>query len=497
MLPIPMTTSTASSPTAQPSPVTRAPVLAVLLSALLLAAHASAQEFIAKPYLQPGPQGPVGPTDTLFLRWITDSTPGNFTVTVQPAKGQSRAVAVTREPLEFAQPKQSLLRYTARIDGLPTDSSFRYSVQLNGTPVRQVTARTRATPGKPVRLALMGDMASGKPGQQKIAHQIALADPHAVITLGDIVYKYGRMSEYTQHFWHTYANAPEPSPTAGAPLMGGVVFHATLGNHDAFVGRLNTYDDALAAHLVFTAPLTGPATPGPWATQLPKGPVADRFRRLAGPAYPALSLHSYDHGDIHFAVIDNSGGGKSDDPAVARWLEQDLRASKARWKAVLMHCPPFQVSVAHYPEQRQRRLAPLLEACKVDLVLSGHVHNYQRSHPLRFQPFPGTPKGASSSAYVNGSFAIDTTFDGADDTTPDGVLYIVAGGGGTTLNKTPVKDNLEDLPEEGRDNFAPFNATTFATDNSFVLLETSGSRLTLRALDSNGKEVDRVAIDKK
>ncbi|MFN7339814.1 MAG: metallophosphoesterase family protein [Opitutia bacterium] len=464
---------------------------------LLLATLASAQEFIAKPYLQPGPAGAVGPTDTLFVRWITDSTPGDFTLSVHPAGGQSRAVAVTREPLEFSQPRQSLLRYTARIDGLPTDSSFRYSVQLNGTPVREAAARTRATPGHPVRLALLGDMASGKPGQQKIAHQIALADPRAVITLGDIVYKYGRMSEYTQHFWHTYANAANASPTAGAPLMGTVVFHATLGNHDAFAGRLASYDDALAAFLVFTAPLTGPSTPGPWATQLPKGQLADRFRQQAGPAYPALSMHSYDHGDIHFAVVDNSGGGKSDDPAVARWLEQDLRASKARWKAVLMHCPPFQASVAHYTEQRQRRLAPLLEACKVDLVFSGHVHNYQRSRPLRFQPFPGTPKGAPSSAYVNGRFTLDTTFDGAGDTTPDGVIYIVAGGGGTSLNKTPIKDNLEDLPGEGRDNFAPYNAATFATDNSFVLLETSGPRLTLRALDASGREVDRIAIDKR
>lgn len=470
--------------------------LLLLISFLFLAALASAQEFIAKPYLQPGPQGPVGQTDTLLLRWITDSTPGNFTVTVQPVGGPSRNVAFTFEPLDFPKSKQSLLRYTARIDGLPTDSSFRYSVQLNGTPVRATTARTRATPGKPVRLALLGDMASGKSGQQRIAHQISLTDPHAVITLGDIVYKYGRMSEYTQHFWHTYANAPAPSPTTGAPLMGSVIFHATLGNHDAYAGRLSTYDDAFAAHLIFTAPLNGPSTPGPWATQLPKGALAERFRKMAGPAYPALSMHSYDHGDIHFAIIDNSGGGKSDDPAVARWLEQDLRASKARWKAVLMHCPPFHSSVAHYPEQRQRRLAPLLESLKVDLVLSGHVHNYQRSRPLRFAPFPGTPKGATTSAYVNGRFTIDTTFDGSGDTTPDGILYIVAGGGGTTLNKTPIKDNLEDLPDDGRDNFAPFSATTFATDNSFVLLETSGPRLTLRALDSNGREVDRVAIDK-
>lgn len=463
----------------------------------VLAALAGAQEFIAKPYLQPGPASAVGPTDTLLLRWVTDDKPGDFTVTFQPAGGAPRAAAVTRDALAFTQPRQSYLRYTATLANLPADSSFTYTVRLGSTVVRQATARTRATPGKPVRLALMGDMANGKPGQQRIAHQIALLNPqpHAVVMLGDIVYKYGRASEYRQHFWHTYANPETPSAKLGAPLMATLPFHAILGNHDAYLGRLSSYDDALAAYHFFTAPANNP-TEGAWSTPIPRTELGSRFRRLAGAAYPALSMHSFDHGDIHLAVIDNSGGGKSDDPAVARWLEQDLRSSKARWKAVLMHCPPFHASVTHYTEQRQRRLAPLLEACKVDLVLSGHVHNYQRSKPLRFAPSPGTHPDAPSSGYVNGAFRIDETFDGAKATRPDGVIYIVAGGGGTTLNKTPVKDNLEDLPDEGLDNFADYNAAYFATDNSFVVLDAAGTRLTLRALDANGKEVDRIAIDK-
>ena len=33
-----------------------------------------------------------------------------------------------------------------------------------------------------------------------------------------------------------------------------------------------------------------------------------------------------------------------------------------------------------------RLLAPMLEAGKVDVVFNGHVHNYQRSYPLRFVP---------------------------------------------------------------------------------------------------------------
>lgn len=469
-----------------------APILPLLAAALL-----GAQEFVAKPYLQPGPASAVGAQDSLRLLWLTDATPGDFTVTYQPAGGAPRTAAVARDALVFTQPAQSYLRYSATLANLPTDSSFTYTVRLGDKVVRQASARTRATPGKPTRVALLGDMASGKSGQQRVVHQMSLLDPqpHAVVMLGDIIYRSGRASEYRQHFWHTYANPETPSAREGAALMATVPFHALLGNHDAYIGRLTSYDDALAAYYFFTAPANGP-TEGAWSTQLPRSEAATRFRRLAGSSYPALSMHSYDHGDIHFAVIDNSGGGKSDDPAVARWLEQDLRASKARWKVVMMHCPPFQASVAHYTEQRQRRLAPLLEACKVDLVLSGHVHNYQRSKPLRFQPLPGKPEGATSSAYVNGTFRIDEAFDGAKATRPDGVIYIVAGGGGTTLNKTPIKDNLEDLPGEGRDNFAPYNAAYFATDNSFAVLDTAGKRLTLRAIDANGKEVDRISIDK-
>ena len=35
-----------------------------------------------------------------------------------------------------------------------------------------------------------------------------------------------------------------------------------------------------------------------------------------------------------------------------------------------------------------RVIAPILEANHVDIVFSGHVHNYQRSFPLTFAPKP-------------------------------------------------------------------------------------------------------------
>src|SRR5439155_8706829 len=91
------------------------------------------------------------------------------------------------------------------------------------------------------------------------------------------------------------------------------------------------------------------------------------------------------------------------DPLLQQWLRDNLKNSAAPWKFVCFHQPGFNASVKHWPEQQMRLLAPLLEECDVDVVFAGHVHNYQRSKPLKFQPGKPGAKGE-----VPGTFAVDT-----------------------------------------------------------------------------------------
>ncbi|KAM7516180.1 hypothetical protein LguiA_005763 [Lonicera macranthoides] len=66
------------------------------------------------------------------------------------------------------------------------------------------------------------------------------------------------------------------------------------------------------------------------------------------------------------------------------WLEEELlkvNRSKTPWLIVVLHCPWYNSNNYHYMEGESMRVEfePWFVQHKVDLVLSGHVHSYERS----------------------------------------------------------------------------------------------------------------------
>jgi hypothetical protein len=167
-----------------------------------------------------------------------------------------------------------------------------------------------------------------------------------------------------------------------------------------------------------------------------------------------------------------------------------LRNAKGRWKIVCFHMPGFHSSIKHYAEQQVRPLSPLFEEAGVTLTFAGHVHNYQRSVPLRFAPNQKQEKKKS----INGRFTLDTAFDGVKNTRPNGVIHIVAGGGGANLYGPGLEKTKETLQKQFGANYDDFTAKMVADQHSFTVLECAPSRLELRALSTSGEELDRVVI---
>ncbi|HEX8910796.1 MAG TPA: metallophosphoesterase [Humisphaera sp.] len=501
-------------------------VLGAAAVTLAVAGRSDGQTIFAQPYVQPGPAaGPTG-LDAKTILWLTDQTPGTFSVEYgwdgqAPRRAEPKRTAIdlkaakasaTTKPV--APPKdpddpeanvaaravgeQHYFRYAADLSDLPPDTAVWYRVRLGSALVREASFRTRSSADKAIRFVAVGDLANGKPGQDAVARQVGLAKPQFVVALGDIVYSAGRTSQYADHFWRTYTNPPAAAG-AGAgdpntlPLMATVPFRVVLGNHDCDTS-LSTWPDALGAYYFFTAPANGPGL-GKWSTPIGKDKAdVAAFRAAAGDSYPALGFYSFDDGPAHFLVLDNNGYAKLDDPALLKWIESDLTGSKAPWKFVCLHAPPFHTSPQHYTDQKTRLLVPLFEKCGVDVVWAGHVHNYQRSHPLKFTPAPRKP----GDKLVNGTFALDTKFDGKAVTKPDGVLYFVSGGGGGTLYKDPFEKAAESIRKKyGDGNFAPYTAKHVADRHSFVVCDLSPDRLTVRAVDADGKEFDQVVVTKR
>lgn len=128
---------------------------------------------------------------------------------------------------------------------------------------------------------------------------------------------------------------------------------------------------------------------------------------------------AYQHGGDTYVRGYSAGAQKA-------WLEKELAASRANpdidWIVVCMH----QVAISTVDKFNGADLGireewvPLFDKYSVDLVVCGHEHHYERSHPIRGQEENRTltPKPAATATDV-----IDTT---------KGTVHMVIGGGGTS-----------------------------------------------------------------
>jgi hypothetical protein len=263
------------------------------------------------------------------------------------------------------------------------------------------------------------------------------------------------------------------------------------GNHDLLERNLDRYPDALAYFFVWSLPLNGPISdPGARNTPALYGTKAHQqaFLDLAGPAYPKMANYAFDYGDAHWTVLDTNLYADWSDPALLAWLEADLAAAReAPWRFVVFHQPPFHSSLSHADEQQTRVLAETFEKHRVDIVFSGHIHNYQRSYPLRFVSERG-PDGRPvvAAGHVKGRWTVDTAFDGTTRTRPDGIIYLVTGAGGARLYDSDQHGDADSLQE--------FTARFVSNTHSLTVVDVDATKLTVRQVSAEGEEVDRFDV---
>lgn len=177
----------------------------------------------------------------------------------------------------------------------------------------------------PGSVAVIGDYGSGAESERQVADLVAQARPSGVVTTGDNVY--------------SDAGYPALVGDYYGPWVAGRTFLPAVGNHD--------HEEGLAAFDSYFWYLDG------------------RHVYAAG------------RGGIRFFFIDSTAALDSPDSLARQrgWLERALRSSKARWKVVVLHHPPFSSSSVHgsTPEFQWP-----FGAWGADLILSGHDHDYER-----------------------------------------------------------------------------------------------------------------------
>jgi len=449
--------------------------------------------FVVKPYLQLGDAPQAGVSGDLVLLWHADDAEADWEVEYQPGPDRSwrhaRAPTMRRVTVPTIAPHRV---YRAALKDLVAGATFAYRVRKGGEVVFSAEGRAPKGVNQPYRFVAFGDCGAGTPEQKAIAYQTYLARPDFVMITGDIVYSRGQISEYRAKFWPFY-NSEQSSPLMGAPLLRSTLFVAAPGNHDIATRDLEKYPDGLAYFLYWDQPHNGPlGTEGSVLVPALKGSLANReaFLAAAGAAYPRMANFSFDYGNAHWTILDSNEYVDWTNRELRAWVERDLAAARdATWRFVAFHHPGFNSSKAHFDAQQMRLLADVFEAGRVNLVFSGHVHNYQRTFPLRFTATKGSDgKLVRDGDKVPGRWVLDTVFDGRANTRPQGVIYLITGAGGNRLYNPEQQDD-------------PFSQQSFTTKfiskvHSFTVADVNGPNLTVRQIAIDGAELDRFVVTK-
>ena len=208
--------------------------------------------------------------------------------------------------------------------------ALRYAAVALAAAVMTLTAMaspsTAVDSGPPLgSVAVVGDYGVGSEGEQAVADLVSRARPRAVVSVGDNVYDDRGYEALVGAYYGPWVESQNLLPA--------------VGNHD--------HEEGIGAFDAFFPYLHG------------------RHVYAAG------------RGGMRFFVLDTTTALDSPDSMRRQreWLKRSLLASRARWKVVVLHHPPFSSGDVHgsTPEFQWP-----FGSWGADLVLAGHDHLYER-----------------------------------------------------------------------------------------------------------------------
>ncbi len=469
-------------------------IIALIMALLSTNSQAQPTDFIVSPYLQLG----AAPTLTsLDLMWHTTDADADWSVEVKASEKDAwkkmEAPKVKKVTAKGIEPRRI---YNTILTDLISGKEFNYRVSKGKKVVFTSNGKAPKSADQPYRFVAIGDIGAGTANQKSAATQIFNSNPDFVAIPGDIVYERGLASEYDTRFWPIYNSMKIDS---GFPMMKSTLFVGAPGNHDTDTRDLDKFPDAMSYYYFWNQPLNGPVcTEGSAGLPVVTGNETNKkaFMDAAGQNFASMANFSFDYGNAHWLIVDSNPYMDWTDSTLVKWVTDDLaKAKDATWRFVMFHHPGFNSSIDHYEQQHMRLLSPVFEKAKVDIVFNGHVHNYQRTFPIRFKKekngtllVGGKDSKSVRGRVVNGNWKLDKSFDGKINTTPQGVIYIITGAGGQELY------NPEQTTDP--DSWQKFTDKFLSLEHSFTVADVDGKTLIVRQISADGKELDSFKIVK-
>lgn len=343
------------------------------------------------PYLQaPG-------SDSITIMWET--------MTEEPGLlrfGEGTALDRTVGPIQptrVASAKVTFFVYEAVLTGLKPGATYRYEASVGADKSATRQFQTFSRDAAKVTFIAYGDTRTNPDKHTAVAALFRKYSPEFILHSGDLVAK------GTEHErWATEFFDPLKGVIDEVPML------PSIGNHE---------QDGVNYLVYFHQP----------------GDKRYFYSRDIGPVHiVTLDFHSTNATDEQFAFV-----------------QADLKASRAPWKIVLLHNPMFNLG-GHASLWGHESYLPLFRETRVDLVLAGHSHLYERFRPL-------APKGQP------GAWAIQ---------------HVTTGGGGAPLSSAIADPSI----------------VAAAKVHHFVLLTATRDRLDARVIDIDDKEIDRFSLRK-
>ncbi|MGD1253843.1 purple acid phosphatase family protein [Mycobacterium seoulense] len=335
-----------------------------------------------------------------------------------PTSGLGRTVAAETRTYRDAKSHTEVRVNHARLTNLTPDTDYVYAAVHDGAEPEMGTIRTAPAGRKPFRFTSFGDQSTpnlermpdgtygtdniGSPASADTTLAIERMAPLFNLVNGDLCY--ANLAQDRIRTWSAWFENNTRSARY-RPWMPAAGNHENeSGNGPIGYGAYQTY---------FSVPDSGssPETRGLW------------YSFTAG-SVRVISLNNDDvafQDGGNFYVHGYSGGEQK------RWLAAELAAARRDpdidWVVVCMH--QTAISTADQPANGadlgiREEWLPLFDQYQVDLVVCGHEHHYERSHPLR-----GTQQTDTRTP-----IPVDTRTDVIDPT--KGTVHVVIGGGGTS-----------------------------------------------------------------
>lgn len=354
----------------------------------------------------------------------------------------------------------------ARLTGLTPGSSYFYRVRVDNQTTNPTTFVTAPDVAGPFTFTAFGDEGTTS-AAATVVGQIARIKPQVHLLAGDLCYADGDghgtvTTNLHLPIWDKWLRLIEPAASQ-IPWM------TTVGNHEMEPGfGAQGYDGYLAR---FAVPDTGAAG----------CPATYHFR------YGSVAFVQVDSNEVSYEIPHNLGYSTG---AQDTWLDSVLSGyrqpgSGVDFIVVSMHHCAYSTNKAHGSEGGIRdRWVRLFDQYGVDLVISGHNHAYERTHPLRAGV---VVKKVAKGGVVDSS--IGTTY-----------LTVGGGGAGTTATFLTGKNVVATSPGKPKQtlpaNWSARKSGSFcyAVGEVTPSSATSGAILTIKVFNRWGNPLDNLVL---